>query len=255
VQSRPTVVAREVRMRVAALYDIHANLPAVEAVLADVDRAGVDLVLVGGDFAWGPLPRGTLDRLMSLEDRVRFIRGNADREVATRADDPELGERMASINRWCYDQLTGQQIEFLAGLTDRAVIEIDELGPTLFCHGSPRSDEEPITLGTSDTLLQAMLADVAQTVVVCGHTHAQFDRTVGTKRVVNPGSVGLPFGAPRSTYWALFGPGVELRRTDYDVTAAEARFRASGVPHAEWFVKQILSPPPERVAVERFTRG
>ncbi len=238
--------------RVAALYDIHGNLPALEAVLAELESEGVDLVLVGGDVAWGPLPRETLDRLAALEG-VLLIRGNADREVAARHRGHD--ETTDAITLWCADQLRPEQLDLLASLPERVTVEVAGLGPTLFCHGSPRSDEEPITAATSEKALARMLAGVEETTVVFGHTHAQFERRASGKRLVNPGSVGLPFGE-RGAYWALLGHAVELRRTGYDVEEAAERFRRSGAPSAKAaFADHVLAPPPWSTAAELFTRG
>src|SRR5690349_18203816 len=129
---------RAAMTRVAALYDIHANLPALDAVLAEADAA--DLVVVGGDFAHGPLPAETVDRLRGLGDRVRFIRGNADREVA--GDDA-----------WQRGPLGPERLEFLAGLPETLTLDVEGLGSVLFCHGSPRSDEEIMTVVTPDDRL------------------------------------------------------------------------------------------------------
>ena len=242
-------------IRVAALYDIHANMPALEAVLADVERAGADLVLVGGDIAWGPMPRETLARILALGERVQLIRGNADREVAARAGEREgLDPLTASVNLWCADQLEPRELDCLAKLPERLTIDLAGLGSTLFCHGSPRADDEPITQATSERLLREMLEGVREAVVVCGHTHAQFIRTVDGTTLVNPGSVGLPFGDP-GAYWALLGPAVDLRRTTYDVEAAAALIQASGCPRAAELADHVLRPPPWSTADELFTRG
>ena len=232
-------------MRVAALYDIHGNLPALEAILEEVERSAVDVIVVGGDVAWGPLPRPTVQALMDLGDRARFVMGNADREVAARHDESRgLEPWVAEVNLWCADQLTRAQMEFLEDFKATVVVDVDGLGPTLFCHGSPRSDEATFTAATSDERVSELLDATEQATVVCGHTHAQFDRSVGPWRVINAGSVGLPFGQP-GAYWALLGPDVELRRTPYDLERTAARVRASGVPDAGGFADHILAPPPE----------
>ena len=235
--------------RVAVITDIHANLPALEAALADVESARPDLILIGGDVAAGPMPRETLDRLMALGERARFIRGNADREVAAgAAADAGLAESV----RWCADQLTDGQRDFLASLPKVAVLEIEGLGATLFCHGSPRSDEEIITAATPPERLSEMLTGVEQRVVVCGHTHMQFDRVVGDTRVVNAGSVGMPYGEP-GAHWALLGPDVALERTAYDLEDAARRIRASGWPGAEEFAEEnVLTVPSASEAIEFF---
>lgn len=228
-------------MRVAAIYDVHGNLPALEAALAEIEAAGPDLIVVGGDLVWGPLPCETLDRLMSL-DGACFVRGDADRDVV---------DREGEVSEWVADRLTAEQLEFLIAQAPTLSLEIDGLGPALFCHGSPRSDRDRITLGSADEKVVAWLEGVEERLVVCGHTHAQFDRNFGRHRVVNPGGLGLQFG-PRGAAWALLGPDVEMRLASYDAETAAGLFRATGCPAAEQFAERVLDPPPAQAAVERW---
>jgi predicted phosphodiesterase len=224
-------------VRVAALYDVHANLPALEAVLAEVDA---DTILVGGDVALGPMPRETLSLLR--ERGATFIRGNCDREVATPGEGEELWTRRA---RWVHEQLDDEEHAFLRDLPHPLPMEIDGLGQVLFCHGSPRSDEEILTAITPPKRLDPILDGVTQNLVVCGHTHAQFDRLVGDRRLVNAGSVGMAYeGEPGIAAWALLGPTVELRRTRYDVEAAAELVRETGFPEADELVNEALLHPP-----------
>lgn len=237
-------------MRVAALYDVHGNLPALRAVLADVEAAGADLIVFGGDLAWGPLPRETMEVISGFRDDAKFVRGNADREVAARLGEADgLDPSTAAVNTWAADELSAEERSFLGSLPDSVAVDVNGLGPVLFCHGSPRSDEETITTATPDERVSEMVAAVDQSVVVCGHTHAQFERRVGDKLVVNAGSVGLPFGAP-GAYWALLGRDVSLRRTDYDYEGAAAMFRAKDSPEAGEFAEHILAPPPHTTAAD-----
>ena len=224
-------------MRVAALYDVHANLPAVKTVLAKVDA---DTILVGGDAVLGPMPKETLSL---LRDRgATFIRGNCDREVATPGEGEELWTRRA---RWAHEQLDDEELAFLGDLPHPLPMEVDGLGEVLFCHGSPRSDEEILTAITPPKRLDPILDGVTQNLVVCGHTHAQFDRLVGDRRLVNAGSVGMAYeGEPGIAAWALLGPTVELRRTGYDVEAAAALVRETGFPGADELVNEALLHPP-----------
>jgi len=225
-------------VRVAALYDVHGNLPALEAVLAEVEEEAPDVVLVGGDVSAGPFPAESLELLRSLGDRAVWIRGNGDRE----------------LEGWCAEQLSDEQREFLLSLPLSVVIDVDRLGPVLFCHGSPRSDEEILTERSPDLRLSAALASVGERVVVSGHTHLPYDRTFEGFRLVNPGSVGMPYGEP-GAHWGLLGPGVELRRTDYDREAAADRIRASGSPQAAMFADEnVLSVPSAAEAIEFFER-
>lgn len=238
-------------MRVAVISDVHGNLPALEAALADAERAEPDLIVFGGDLVWGPVPRETLERAMAVPDAL-FVRGDADRDVVEAVkpivdpDDPS-----EEVSHWCAEQLTEEQIEFLIGQPETLSLDVDGLGPTLFCHGSPRSDRDRITVGSADGKVLAWLDGVEQRVVVCGHTHAQFDRFFGAWRVLNPGGCGLQFG-PQGATWALLGPDVELRLAGYDAEAAAALFRSTGCPVAETFAERVVDPPPAETAVERW---
>jgi putative phosphoesterase len=226
-------------VRVAALYDVHGNLPALEAVLAEVERESPDVVLVGGDVSAGPFPAESLELLRSLGDRAVWVRGNADRD---------LGD-------WSAEQLSGEQLAFLRGLPETAVLEVEGLGPVLFCHGSPRSDDEILTERSPDLRLEAALAGVAEHVVVHGHTHVVYDRPFGLYRLICPGSVGMPYADMPGAYWGLFGPGYVQRRTDYDLEAAAERIRASEWPQAEQSAAEnVLKVPTADEAVDFFER-
>jgi predicted phosphodiesterase len=209
-------------VRVAALYDIHGNLHALDAVLAEADA---DLIIVGGDAVAGPWPSETLQRLREFGDGVRFIRGNADREVASELP----GLAPPAVMNFVRKHLTEEQIEFLGtwSLTDS--IEVDGLGPVLFCHATPRSDDEILTRISTEERWQDVLAGVDERTVVCGHTHVQFDRRIGATRLVNSGSVGMPYEDEPGAYWTLLGPDVEFRRTPYE----PGDIQASGWPE-EW---------------------
>ncbi len=239
-------------MRIAALYDVHGNLPALEAVLAEIESLEVDLVVFGGDIAPGPMPRETLDRVLALRERARLIRGNGERELAAPSDGDDPWTVSA---RWGAQQLPNEQVASMASLPERVTLGVDGLGGVLFCHGSPRSDDEIITLVSSHERLTAILSGVQERTVVCGHTHSQFDRMVGETRVVNAGSVGMPYEDAPGAYWALLGSDVELRRTVYDFEAAAARIRATGWPLAEEFAAEnVLNVPPAREAAAFFEK-
>jgi len=238
-------------VEVAALYDVHGNLPALEAVLSEVRAVGVDAVVVGGDFVWGPWPREVVEVLRGV-DGVRFIRGNADREVATHPPD-DLDGVTAEVTAWVAGRLTDADKEWLMGLPPSFATEIDGVGDVLFCHGSPRSDEEMMTSLSPETRLAAAVDGVPQRTVVCGHTHMQFRRVVGEHEVVNAGSVGMPYEGRPGAHWALFGPEVDLRRTTYDVEAAARAMRQTGCPHVEEvFVETILRPLSSEEAAREF---
>ncbi len=199
-------------MRVAAIYDIHGNLPALEAVLQDIRQAEVDHVVVGGDVLPGPMPRETITCLRDLDIPVQFIQGNGDREVLALMRGTEtdtVPEPFREVVRWTAQQLDPEHEPFLASWPKTLRLEIRGLGEVLFCHATPRSDTEIFTRMTSEDRLLPVFEGLDVPVVVCGHTHMQFDRMIGTIRVLNAGSVGMPFGEP-GAYWLLLGPDVQL---------------------------------------------
>jgi predicted phosphodiesterase len=242
-------------MRVAALYDIHGNFHALEAVLADLEKVDADVVLVGGDVVLGPFPRETLELLDELGDRVRFIRGNGDRMVVEPPLDPTDPSPWLERQAWVRERLGEEQLARFFGLSDTSVLAVDGLGDVLFCHGSPRSDEEIVTRATPVERLDGILAGVEQRVVVCGHTHVQFDRMVGDVRLVNAGSVGMAYEDEPGAYWALLGPAVELRRTPFDLERAASAIRATDFPAADEFADEyVLHPASADEATEQFER-
>jgi putative phosphoesterase len=246
----------EMVMKVAAIYDIHGNLPALEAVLKDIQLGSMGLLVVGGDVASGPMPRETVERLMALTGNVVFLRGNVDREMVECFDGGTASNPVADETTvWSARQLERRHRDFLDSFVEKSTVAIDGLGDVLFCHGSPRSDEEMITAATTDERLGLMLADVQAPVVVCGHTHMQFDRRSHGKRIVNAGSAGMPYAAQPGAYWVQLGPTVEMRRTDYDVEQAADLFRRTGMPGAlEFADENVLTVPSAAEATEIFER-
>jgi predicted phosphodiesterase len=244
-------------MRVAAIYDIHGNLPALEAVLQDVRQAEVDLVVVGGDVLPGPMPCETIACLLDLEIPVRFIRGNGDREVLAQRAGVETGaipEPFREVMRWVAQELSPEHERLLASWPATLRVGIPGLGDVLFCHATPRSDTEIFTRLTPEDSLLPIFEGLDVPVVVCGHTHMQLDRTIGGIRVVNAGSVGMPFGEPGAD-WLLLGPGVQLRHTSYDLTQAAERIRGTKYPQAQEFAaRNVLQPPSEEEILKTFTR-
>jgi putative phosphoesterase len=235
-------------MRVAAIYDIHGNAPALEAVLRDIRDAAIDHLIVGGDVVLGPLPRETLACLMDVDIPMQFIQGNCDREVRaemTGASASTRPEQIRAMVRWVAKQLRHEDEQLMATWPATVRVKIPELGDVLFCHATPRNDTEIFTRLTPDDCLLPVFEGVQDAVVVCGHTHMQFDRTVGRTRVVNAGSVGMPFGQP-GAYWLELGTDVHLRRTSYDLKNAAERIRATSYPQAEKFAERIIRQPPSQ---------
>lgn len=223
-------------MRVAAISDVHGNLPALDAVLADVEREGVDAIVCGGDVVGGPFPAEVLDRLTSRN--ARFVRGNVDR--FTVEGDHEFEHDWAAER----ERLGDARVAAIASWPLNVELEVEGLGRTLFCHAVPSADEPVFTKLTPDDEVVALLGEVDAELVVCGHTHVQVDRRLPNGlRVVNAGSVGMPYEGRRGAFWALLGPEVELRCTAYDVEAVAASIREAGASDSEQHAQWLLEPP------------
>jgi putative phosphoesterase len=221
-------------MRIAALYDVHGNRPALEAILAELEHEPVDEVVFGGDLAWGPQPRETLQLVRSVGN-ASYVRGNADRE-------PDDWERSC---------LSEEEIAFLQG--QAPTIELDGV---LYCHATPRSDDEVVTPATPDERLAEILAGVEQRVVVAGHTHMQQDRIVGEVRFVNAGSVGLPYEGEIAAFWALLVDGEpELRKTPVDRERVVEAFRQSRWPRAGEMLDERIVRTATREEATRVLEG
>jgi putative phosphoesterase len=236
-------------MRVAVLSDVHANAVALAAVLDEIAREQVDLVVFGGDLTWGPLPEATLELVDGLDLPALFVRGNAERALLEPSDEPTPRER------WLAERHTPDRLALVAGFQEHVTVDVAGLGPVRFCHGSPRSDEELVTPATPPERVREFSAGIAERVLVTAHTHLQFDRTVADVRSVNPGSVGMPYAERPGAYWAILGPDVELRRTEYSLDLAAERYRASGDPLAEQMVERLLAPPSPAEVIEHAERA
>ena len=231
-------------MRVAAISDIHGNLPALEAVLADIERETVDAIVAVGDSFRGPWPSEVIEILSELG--ALAVHGNADRLDVIRAADSALGD-------WNEARLGEAQLAVAAAWPLTMELDIDGLGNVLVCHATPYSDEPIYTRITPDDELVELLGPVDADVLVCGHTHMQYDRLLSSGlRVVNPGSVGLPYEGQPGAYWALLGPDVELRRTEYDVVATVAAMRELRLPVREEQLMQLVDPPTSDATTEYF---
>jgi predicted phosphodiesterase len=226
--------------RVAVLSDIHGVLPALEAVLAEPDVRAADVIVLTGDIAAGPQPVETLDLLASLGDRVVWVRGNADREVVAVA---RGAESTRAVSTWAGQQLRADQVRLLDTLPHPVTVEVGGFGPVLFCHGTPRDDDDVVLVDSALHRWAEVFAGIDDQVrtVVCGHTHMPFQRYVDGRLVVNPGSVGMPYGRP-GPHWALLAGGtVQLRRTAVDLDAVADRVVAeSGFAGAAEFADAYI---------------
>jgi predicted phosphodiesterase len=240
-------------MRVAVLCDIHGNLPALQAVLADVEKIGVDVVVFGGDVAAGPMPVETIEVLSGYIGRARFVRGNADRYMVEIFD--RVRDRAEKMDSWPATVISRAHRDFLSSFEPAGELNVDGLGAVLFCHAGPDSDELPIiTPATPDAVITEALATTRANLVIAGHTHMQFDRRVGERRMVNAGSVGMPYADEPGAYWALLGPDLQLRRTAYDFEAAADVIRLTKYPEGNELAAGIVRPPTAEEAITVFER-
>jgi predicted phosphodiesterase len=213
-------------VRVAALYDIHGNLPALDAALAEIRRERVDLIVVGGDAIIGQDSAAVVRRLTTLDVPTRFISGNCERVVLADLAGGDISEVPAAylgdVHRTAAE-MDDECLRAIRSWPPTCEVTIDGLGDVFFCHATARNDREIFNAQTPDADVAPMFERVAAPLVVCGHTHVQFDRTLGSARlkpsrslrIVNAGSVGMPFAPPPGAHWLLIGPDVELRQTAY----------------------------------------
>jgi len=212
-------------LKVAALYDVHAMPRALEAVLAEVDRAHVDAIVFGGDVFMGPQPAETLELVRTVD--AQFVRGNCDREPSD----------------WVLARLDGEAVEWSRSWP--ATIELDDV---LYCHATPRSDEPILTDASPEERFDEALDGVDARLVVAGHTHMQFKRG----RWANAGSIGMPYEDDVAAFWAIVGHGVEFKRTPFDVERAAAEVRDSGWPGGEEFVTENILSAPSRAGATAY---
>jgi putative phosphoesterase len=227
-------------MRVAALNDVHGNLPALEAVLAELEGERIDEIVAGGDLVLGPFPGECLALLRERD--ARFLHGNCERSVLGRIDEQ---------NAWCADQLDDEARAFVAAWPP--TVSCDGV---LYCHATPENDEDILTRGTPPEVVATALSGADESLIVAGHTHQQYEQTVGNKRLVNAGSVGLPYEGEPAAFWAIVEDGeVELRRTDYDVDAAVELILGSGFPTAaDWLEGSLVKPERPDAVIAFFER-
>jgi putative phosphoesterase len=222
---------------VAVLSDIHGVLPALDAVLAEPDVRDAERIVLTGDIAAGPMPVETLDRLLGLGERVTWVRGNTDRILVALARGV-IEDADHPIEPWAARQLSADHVDLLARLPYPVTLDVAGFGQVVFCHATPRDDDEVVLVDSRlerwAEVLQGLPGEVMT--VVCGHTHMPFARLANRRQIVNPGSVGMPYGR-QGAHWALLADGaVTMRHTPYDAAAACALVTGqSSYPDvAEW---------------------
>ena len=227
---------------IAALYDIHGNLPALEAVLGDVRDEGFDLVVIGGDVAPGPMVGACLEAIRSAAVPWLGLRGNGDNDVLAARCGPMPSRVPGTFHatiQWCADRLSDEDTGTIAGWMPTRALDLPGLGGIQFCHATLRDDNEIFTESTPEDRVAPAFDGVDAAVIVCGHTHIPFDRLVRGRRILNAGSVGMAFGDTAAQWLAVLDDDVEFRRTEYDLESAQARIDASGYPG----VFDVAQPP------------
>jgi len=238
--------------KVAVLSDIHGMLVSLDRVLAEPEVASADVIVVTGDHIWGPQPTEVLDRLVALGDRAILVRGNADREVLQMSRGEDVGLNDDSVAVWGAQQLRADHQELLDAMPERVTLDVDGFGPTLFCHATPRDDEEVALVDSRIERWVEVLEPLPQetSTVVCGHTHMPFLRLAAGRTVINPGSVGLPYGRS-GAHWALLSAGgVTFRRTLIEEDALVAgTARLSLLPIVDQWLEDYVSTPATDIEV------
>jgi len=220
-------------------------------VLADPRASGAQAVVVGGDAVPGPFAVDTVARLRALEVPVHWVRGNGEREVAAAADggDPPAPDDMALVTAGLSAAQLGPEEAAALGALPLSI----ELDGVLYCHASPRRDDETLTRISAPERWEAALAGVTSALVVAGHTHQQDDRRIGAVRCVNAGSVGLPYEGRLGAYWLWVDAGEpQVHVTAYDAPAAAARMLAAGWPDTESIDAALVDPVEATVVTELF---
>lgn len=248
-------------MRIAVLADIHGHLPALDAVLREVDAADVDTIVLNGDMTTGPMPAQTLDRLADLGERARWVHGNCERELAAAYDGTlpaDLPDEVRIPTEYCAAQLTPAHRALLNVLPLSITLDVPVLGPIRCCHATTRSDTEIVLVDSPIDRYRAAFSDSTEPTVILGHTHMPFDRLADTRRFVNPGSVGMPYGTTGASWALLTSEGITLRNTPYNVLAAAETFRthAPNYPGLEEFIEENMrTTPSDAEALAVFTQA
>jgi putative phosphoesterase len=239
-------------MRIAAIYDIHGNISALEAVIDVISTKQVDTVVIGGDVVAGPFPRETLSLLQKISVPTYYLLGNAESDVIRLIlgqPSDGMSEKANEVAGWVVDQLTSEQKDFLLTWTDSLQLTLAPRYRAYFCHGTPRSNTEIFTLVTPEERVKAIFRQTDASVYICGHTHMQFERTVENIHIVNAGSVGMPFGGTTADWLLIDGNEFEFVHTEYSLQSAVERMRTSGYPDVENFIQNnvIHSPPKDKM--------
>lgn len=241
-------------MNIAVLADIHGNLPALEAVLKEPEVRDAERVVLLGDIALGPMPGQTLDRLAAL-DRAIWVHGNCERELLEALSGVLDDGPHASVARDAAAMMSRRHRQLISDLPMSVSLNVGDLGTALFCHATPRRDDEFVLVDSPVSVWEDALAGSAADLFVLGHTHMQFDRLVAGRRVVNAGSVGMPYGSQGACWALITDRDVRLRQIRYDIDDARRQIEEPGFPSAaQWAQDYVVHPPSDVEALTAFSK-
>lgn len=240
---------------VAVISDIHGNAVALEAVLNEPEVARADLIVVGGDHAAGPQPLEVLEQLRALEDRAVLLRGNADREMVSAISNSRIDD-IPDVSLWAASQMTDSDVALLTSLPHPLKLTVPGFGSVLFCHGSPRHEDDVVLVDSRLERWEEVFAglDPAVAMVVGGHTHMPFMRLVDSRIVLNPGSVGMPYGRPGPSWLVLTDGSIKFGHTPMDAGDMARKLIAGSAYPAidEWVRDYVLEPASDIDALTAF---
>ena len=239
-------------MKIATIYDIHANPTALLSVLKDIQNYEVDLIVIGGDVIAGPFPTETLTILTEIKTPTKFILGNAESEVIRYINGKPvngLSNRANEEAKWVANQISSSHKTFIKNWSKTFQAVIKEVGTVLFCHATPGSDIEIFTRISSNQRILKLFDGVRASIIICGHTHMPFDLKFGKSRIINSGSVGMPFGTNQAS-WLLIDQQINFMTTSYDIQMAAQLISTSNYPYKESFIRNnVLNVPEEQKAL------
>ena len=232
-------------MKIAALFDIHGNLPALNSVLEELSQLNVDKIIIGGDIVSGPMPNETLETLFQIKDKIVWIGGNGDDDVLNAICNKPLNSNLSDNGRlltdWVANQLGERFIDFLKELPLLYDLVLPGYGSICFCHATPKSKEEIFTPITNEQSIKEIFENINYNIIICGHTHVQFQLMANSIKIMNAGSVGMPFGRNKGADWILITPDeILFKNTQYDYMKAEKILMKTNYPAIENFVEQYI---------------
>jgi predicted phosphodiesterase len=237
----------------ACLADVHCNTAALDAVLAAPEFQTADAVVFMGCLTTGPDPLGVLERCLSLDKPALFIAGNGERAVLEVAQGRVIPEWAAG--EWLVERHGTEGLDTIRGWPETIVCEVRGVGAIRVCHGSPRSDIELLTPGTSEERIAEATSMVPERTIAHGHTHLQYQRAAAGRQIIAPGSVGLPYTTgPFGARWAMLGPDVRLLTTGYELAEAERRIEPIGYPNATYLPTLRNPPTPDEIIADAEAR-